>query len=154
MMLRRAGLSHHQIVGILEIDWNEVSRLWEPHFHLFVIGPRPATVSLNKWLADTDPHNSQPPCGVYRPVHAVELNDLAVIHGKVDYATKFHPHRKRRYYRRGKAITLKGKLRGTKLRDAMRWLAHPMRDFVLLQGADYDSTGFRLLSPKPPKTSI
>lgn len=154
MMLRRAGLSHHQIIGILEVDWNEVSRLWEPHFHLFIVGPRPATAALKKWLANADQYNGQPPYGVYRPIHAIELTDLAAIHDKVDYATKFHPHRKWRYFRRGKATTMKGELHGTIRRDAMRWLAHPMRDFVLLQGVRLDSKGFRLLSAKPPKTSI
>lgn len=154
MMLRRAGLSHHQIVGILETDWNEVSRFWEPHLHLFIVGPRPATAALNDWLKETDPYNGQPPYGVYRPIHAVELTDRATISAKVDYATKFHPHRKWVYYKGGKATAKKGQLRGTKLRDAMRWLAHPMRDFVFLQGVALDSNGFRLLSRKPPKTSI
>lgn len=154
MMLRRAGLSHHQIVGILEADWSEASRFWEPHLHLFIVGPRPATAALKKWLANADPYNGNPPKGVYRPIHAVELTDRATISVKVDYATKFHPHRKWVYYKGGKATAKKGRLRGTKLRNAMRWLAHPMRDFVFLQGVALDSNGFRLLSRKPPKTSI
>lgn len=150
----RTGLGHIPMIGILEVDWNEPGKCWEPHVHCFVAGEYPKTRKLRSWLRSRDPYKGKPPKGVYRPVQRDLLKTEQDVADAIAYATKLTIMRKRVFYRRKKNSTLKVSLRGTQLRDAQRWLARPPRDFVYLQKVRLGSTGFRLLSRKPPKKSI
>lgn len=150
----RTGLDHLPIIGILEVDWNELRKCWEPHVHCFVAGEYPKTRKLRKWLRSRDPYKGKPPKGVHRPVQRDLLKTEQDVADAIAYATKLTIMRKRVFYRETKITTLKVNLRGTQLRNAQRWLARPPRDFVYLQKVRLDTTGFRLLSRKPPTSSI
>lgn len=157
MMLRRNGLGDLPMVGILEADWSERLKRWEPHLHLFVPGQFPDTERLRLWLKSRNPLTGKTENSVYRPVLRNQLETEEDVINAIAYVTKFTPMRKRVLYRVNGVGNTKVSLRGTQLREVKRWLDRPIRDFVYLQNIRLDSAGFRLtglLSGKPPKSSI
>ena len=153
MMLRRLGLGHLTLVGLLEVDWNELAGCWEPHFHLLVLDPDANFTSLKKHLKTQDPHRGDRDKQVYRPVVTeflvIEDDKSAVI----GYITKMRPMRKWPYHAKGKRRYRKARLRGKQKRAAEAWLSRPPRDFAFLQNVRLEASGFRLLRPLSGKSS-
>lgn len=159
MMLRRFDLGDLTVVGVLEVDWNEVTGCWEPHLHLFILDHlsreelNERLDDLREYLIDQDPHRGDRDWQVHKPVLT---KFLVTDDDKVDtigYITKMRPTRKWPYYVRGIRRYLKGLLRGKHKRAAKKWLSRPPRDFVFLQNVRLDASGFRLMSPLSRKTS-
>ncbi|WP_374303782.1 hypothetical protein [Ferrovibrio sp.] len=147
MLLRRHGLSHLVIVGILEADWSERTRCWEPHFHIFILGSRPDFTSLAKALHKKDRFKGQRGLQVFRPVDSAELFDAIDVVNTTGYSAKFRMMRKWPYYlSNGNIKNIKSNLRGKQAKAAHKWLGKPPRDFVFLQNVRLDANGFRLIA--------
>lgn len=159
MMLRRFDLGDLTIVGVLEVDWNEVTGCWEPHFHLFILddfSPKELNERLDELrdhLIDQDPHRGDRDWQVHKPVLTKYLTTKGDKKRVVGYATKLRPMRKWPYFTKGKRRYLKGLLRGKHKRAAEAWLSRPPRDFVFLQNLRLDPSGFRLIRPLSRKIS-
>lgn len=159
MILRRFDLGDLTIVGVLEVDWNELTGLWEPHFHLFILDDfSPKELSerlekLKKHLKVQDPHCSDREKQVYRPIVTEFLTTKGDKKRVISYITKMRPMRKWPYYAKGKRRYRKGNLRGKYKRAAEAWLSRPPREFVFLQNLRLDVSGFRLLRSLSGKSS-
>ncbi len=141
--LRRAGAGNQAILGGVDGEYDEMHRLWQPHFHL--IAPAALGPTFDEMCGRFYPRSDR----VHRPVLTQPVNDPA---RQVSYCVKSYWPQKVRY------LDGAGKKRTSprRLDDALHayWLAwrdqFPLADFLFLHGVRRYGGELRNARPSGP----
>jgi hypothetical protein len=125
--LIRSGLGKVTAIGGIEVDFNDKTKMWEPHFHIIVAGSTPAqfeALRAHGYSGDTT---------IHRPMRIDKVRDPA---RQFPYCLKSYCTRKVSYQDpRGKQRTRKLRLRKPHHNAALVWLDQQQpTDLVVMRG--------------------
>jgi hypothetical protein len=136
--LIRAGLGHVTAIGGIEVDLNDATQMWEPHFHIIVAGSTPAQFEALRehgYTSDTT---------IQRPMRTDKVRNPA---RQFSYCLKSYCTRKVSYQDpRGKQRTRKLRLRNPHHNAALLWLDQQQpTDLVMMRGMRRYGSELRLV---------
>jgi hypothetical protein len=136
--LIRAGLGHVKAIGGIEVDFNDKTKMWEPHFHIIVAGSTPAQFEALRT------HGYSGDATIQRPMRIDKVTNPA---RQFSYCLKAYCTRKVSYQdSRGKQRTRKLRLRNPHHNAALLWLDQQQpTDLVVMRGVRRYGSELRLV---------
>jgi hypothetical protein len=134
----RAGLGDVKAIGGIEVDFNDATQTWEPHFHIIVAGSTPAEFEALRT------HGYSGDATIQRPMRIDKVRNPA---RQFPYCLKSYCTRKISYQDpRGKQRTRKLRLRNPHHNAALIWLDQQQpTDLVVMRGMRRYGSELRLV---------
>jgi hypothetical protein len=136
--LIRAGLGDVKAIGGIEVDFNDKTKMWEPHFHIIVAGSTPAQFEALR------EHGYTSDATIQRPMRIDQVRNPAK---QFSYCLKSYCAKKVSYQDpRGKQRTRKLRLRNPYHNAALLWLDQQQpTDLVMMRGMRRYGSQLRLV---------